>query len=897
MPTPTDADLIATKLAVPAARPGAVARPALAARLDAAVGRARLTIVAAPAGFGKTTLVAEWARALPGGLGWATLDEGDADLGRFARYVVAAFRRATGDDRLAGAVPTAAAGSPAARAEALLAPLVNALDSAARTAPPGRRPPTAVLDDVHLADSPDVAAALRFLAERLPDGARLVLIARSDPPLPLARLRLLGALAELRAADLGLDAAAARGVLTAAAGRDVDAATAADLCARTEGWPAGLVAAGLALHGRDGDAEPGTSRDDGQRFVLDFLGEDVLDRLPPDEHEFLLRTALPNRLCGALCEALGAAAPGEGADRLRRAAAASLFLSPLDDEGTWFRYHALFAELLRHRLRRAGPAAEADLHARAGRWFEDQGLLDEAARHALAGGQAEHAARLVARLADGLLARGEAATLEARLAALPEARVRADAALCLARARALLATASLELAEHWADAAETADPNGAARGALAAFRARLAAGRGDVARAAEQSGRALAALSGDDPRRADVALALGVAHHMRGDIAPAIAAFADAQRAAQTLGRADVALQAAALIAEARLIQGRARTAWAVLSTLDARALDDDTAAAGRARLSLARVALARGQADEADAAAARVVALGHRLGSVVLVAGGSLVRAAAAAGEGRREAAFAALSEAERVATAYGVPELATGVAAFRERLSLALGDVASAARWARGAERARRRSGWSEQPDHVREAAELLLARTHLAEGRPERAAAEADALAASAWARGHGAVAIEAGTVAALAHAARGADDDALAALEPALAAAVAEDHVQALLGAGEGLVPLLRRAARRSVAPDAARALLARLAPGATRPPAEDPPPGALAEPLTARERDVLALMGRGLSNAEIAHALTISVATVKRHVTNVHGKLGVRSRARAVAAARDRGLLG
>src|SRR5580704_12622867 len=504
-PTSGQDALLATKLHVPRPQPGFVPRPRLVQALSQGLARGRV-LICAPAGFGKTSLLADWARSGGRPVAWLGLDAGDNDPARFWRYVVAALDQA--QPGIAGRLGPLL-GPPAPRSfEGLVTALINELAAQA-----GRDEVLLVLDDYHLVDSGPVHESVAFLLENLPPGLLLVVSGRADPPLPLARLRARGQLAELRAADLRFTPEEAAALLGEAAGPGLPAAAAETLTARTEGWAAGLQLAGLSLRGRTDAAGFVAAFSGSHRFVLDYLADEVLDGQPEQVRAFLLETSVLERLSGELCDAVtgraGSQAMLTGIER------AGLFLVPLDEVRGWWRYHHLFADLLRARLRAEQPGRVQALHRAAAAWCDEHDLADDAVRHALAAGDAARAARLVERHVETLLGRSEGATLRRWLSALPAESVRHRPRLGLAQAYGAAMSFQTEALEALLDDADRAfaaggdepyhDPAGRPVSVLAnvpagiAFlRGTLARLRGDAALAAAYNRQALAHLGEDD---------------------------------------------------------------------------------------------------------------------------------------------------------------------------------------------------------------------------------------------------------------------------------------------------------------------------------------------------------------------------------------------------------------
>jgi LuxR family maltose regulon positive regulatory protein len=447
--------LLATKLHVPGPQPGIVARPRLLERLEEGLARG-LLLVCAPAGSGKTSLLADWARRGQRPVAWLSLDQGDNDPARFWRHVIAALDRA--HPGIAEQVAPLLGPPPPRSFEGLVTALINEL-----AGQPGEV--LLVLDDYHLIDAQPVHASLGFLLEHRPPGLRLTLTSRADPPLGLARLRGRGQLAELRGADLRFTAEEAAALLREAIGSDLPEAALTVLAARTEGWAAGLQLAGLSLRGQADVAGFVESFSGSHRFVLDYLAEEVLERQPEQVRAFLLETSVLERLSGPLCDAVTGRTDGQA--MLEAIERASLFLVPLDEVRGWWRYHQLFADLLRARLQQQQPERVPGLHRNAAVWCEAQGLADEAVHHALAAGDATWAARLAERHADELLLRSEGATVQRWLAALPAELVGARPRLLLAQARLALLNGRVEGVDDPAGR-RRAHVRGCCRGALRA---------------------------------------------------------------------------------------------------------------------------------------------------------------------------------------------------------------------------------------------------------------------------------------------------------------------------------------------------------------------------------------------------------------------------------------------
>ncbi len=496
--------LLATKLHVPMAQPGFVPRPRLVAALGEGMARGRV-LVCAPAGSGKTALLADWARGGARPVAWLGLDAGDGDPARFWRYTVAALDQAR--PGVAGRVAPLLGPSPSGSFDGLVTAVINEL-----AGQPGDGEVLLVLDDYHLIDSGPVHESVAFLLGNLPPTLVVVISSRADPPLPLARLRARGQLTELRAAELRFTREEAAALL-GAAGPELPGTAVAALTARTEGWAAGLRLAALSLRGHADPAGFVAAFSGSHRFVLDYLADEVLDGQTGEVRAFLLETSVLQRLSGELCDAVtgraGSQAMLAGIER------AGLFLVPLDEVRGWWRYHHLFADLLRARLEAEQPDRVRALHRAAAAWCDEHDLADDAVRHALAAGDGAWAARLVERHVEMLLGRGEGATLRRWLSALPADSVRDRPRLYLTQAYGAAMGFQLDALEALIDAADRAfavsgdEPYEAPgeRGAsvlanvpaaIALLRAVLARLRGDADLAAGYNQQALAHLGEDD---------------------------------------------------------------------------------------------------------------------------------------------------------------------------------------------------------------------------------------------------------------------------------------------------------------------------------------------------------------------------------------------------------------
>src|SRR5947208_5872696 len=445
--------ILATKLYLPPLRPNVVSRPRLIERLNEGLHR-NLTLIAVPAGFGKTTLISQWVTSCDRQVAWLSLDEGDSDPTRFLTYLVAALRTIapTIGEGVLGALQSPQPPPP----EAILTALLNDLTTI-------QDPFVLVLDDYHVLDAKAVDHALTYLVEHLPPQMHLVIATREDPQLPLARLRARGHLTELRATDLRFTPSEAAGFLNQGMGLNLSAEDIARLSTRTEGWIAGLKLAAISLQGQQDTTSFITSFTGSHHFVLDYLVEEVLQQQRDSIQTFMLRTSILDRLCGSLCDAVVLDATVSGQATLEYLEHANLFLVPLDNERRWYRYHQLFADLLRQRLQQRSASSTEDevgdvneLHIRASQWYEDNGLEIEAFHHAVAANDVVGAERMVEGEGMPLQFRGAGAPVLNWLESLPKTVLDARPSLWVTYASALMMTGQHTAVEQKLQAAEAA---------------------------------------------------------------------------------------------------------------------------------------------------------------------------------------------------------------------------------------------------------------------------------------------------------------------------------------------------------------------------------------------------------------------------------------------------------
>ena len=905
--------LLATKLHVPRLQPGFVPRRRLVQALGEGLARGRV-LVCAPTGFGKTALLADWARGGGRLVAWLGLDGGDSDPARFWRYAVAALDRAR--PGLAGRVGPLLPRS----SEGLVTALINEL-----AADPGPDEVLLVLDDYHLVDSGPVHESVAFLLENLPPGLRVVVSGRADPPLPLARLRARGQLAELRAADLRFTPEEAAALLGETAGPGLPGTAVAALVARTEGWAAGLQLAGLSLRGHADAAGFAAAFSGSHRFVLDYLADEVLDGQTGQVRAFLLETSVLERLSGELCDAVTGRVGSQA--MLQEIERAGLLVVPLDEVRGWWRYHHLFADLLRARLQAEQPGRVQALHRAAAAWCEEHDLADDAVRHALAAGDAAWAARLVERHVEALLGRSEGVTLRRWLSALPAEAVRDRPRLCLAQAYGAAMGFQLEALEALLDDAERAfavsgdepyEPSlGPPQGdsvlanvpaGIAFLRASLARLRGDAALAAGYNRQALAQLGEDDwLMRSFMRWNRAVTDWLASRLGPAerglAKVLAERRAAGAEFFGGFLPMRVCYDLGEVQRAQGNLDAALATYrQALEEAGESSQTALTGPAHVGLAQIWYERDELTAARDHATRGITLCRQLTFTQSLATGLAVVARIRHAQGDAAGSLEAMGEAGQAELSPQVIALLNPVPSQQARLLLARGDVREAAQWTTAAG-----LGPDDEPDYPQEPAYLVLARVLLARNDPGPALTLLQRLLDAAASQGRVGSIIEIQALRALALAARGDHASALGALTEALTLACPQRYVRVFADEGGPMRALLAqlpvaRPGQQHAAGRIDPGYLAALVRACSQPDAVPPrtlaagaAPG-LAEPLTDRELEVLRLLASGRSNQRIAHDLVVALDTVKKHVTHVLGKLGAANRTEAVARARQLGLI-
>src|SRR6266566_2242815 len=903
--------LLATKISVPPARLSMVTRPRLTQQMNAAM-RGALTLIVAPAGWGKTTLLGAWHTEASRGawpLAWVSLDVSDNDPTRFWTYVIAALNTVhpgVGETSLALLYS-----SSLPPIEVVLTSLLNALTQLQAEI-------VLVLDDYHLIEAQPIHVALTYLVEHLPPNVHLVIASRSEPLLPLARLRARGALTELRAANLRFTAEETTAFLTDVMGLPLSAEQVAALLTRTEGWIAGLHLAALSLQGRDDVAGFIATFTGSHRYVVDYLIEEVLLRQPEEVQGFLIQTCILDRLSGPLCDAVRERDDSQA--RLAQVERSNLFLVSLDEERQWYRYHHLFAEVLRSHLRQTQPSLVPELHRRASRWYEQHKLFDEAVTHALTIPDVEHAARLIEQYAQFTNFPSQFQALLGWLNRLPDALVRTQPSLCVMHAITLMLTHQLEKssarlrdAERCLEVEMPAEQRRTILGQLAAFRSQLARLVGDYERCAPLAQQALELL----PETKEMSLtlmlhasALGTAANaylVDGDMTPTTERFVELTVASvRALGNLPTTMRSISNLARLQMLQGRLHQVAVTIEQAAQLAAEHGGLQAlingADYYFILGDVWREWNQLDRAEQQLVQGMGLVKETATAdaEMITRGYLALARLQQARGESNQALATLDAFAQVADQRGfAPALLAHGAAVRAQLELGQGNLGAAIHWAET-------HGLSEVSElsYPREQEYLTLVRVRIAQAREHptgpflsQALALLERLLEDAEPKARMSSVIEILILRALALHTLGDSTGALTVLGRALALAEPQGYIRLFLEEGAPMTVLLRQAYTQKIMPEYTAALLeASGEHGTMIPLLHTTQQSPLIEPLTRRERAVLGLLVDGASNREIAERLVLSVNTVKKHVFNICSKLNVQSRAQVVARARTLNLL-
>lgn len=891
--------LLSTKLHIPPVRSGLVSRTRLLDRMDRGV-KGKLTLVSAPAGFGKTTLLSEWIDSFGRPVAWLSLEKGDNDPGRFWSYILAAFRTVQPD--LGKNTFELEFSSPQSQIDLVLTSLINQIAGLPD-------PLLLILDDYQVIDSSPIQEGMTFLLDHMPAQLHLVIASRADPSWPLARWRSGGQLLEIRAADLRFSPQEAADFLNNTMGLGLSAGDITALEERTEGWVAGLQMAALSLQSRENTQEFIDAFTGSNRYIFDYLAEEVLERQPADVQEFLRRTSILDYLSASLCDAILDRAGGHSRAILDRLEKTNLFLTPVDDVRQWYRYHHLFAEILSASLKQSSSKIIPELHRRASAWYEKNGYLPEALIHALDAGDLARLVQLVERYAFTIMDSNEASVFVNWLNALPDAVINSNPWLNIARAwlLAYLGISDEKTIEQAVRKAE-AQCEGTDRrlqGFIAAIRTFL--GEVDiisVQEAYEQAQKAFEMLPAEEYRaRAFVSYHLANLYAWHGNIPGALQALEGAYAISLSAGDLEIAMTARFEIASILRVQGKLKESMQLsLKTLrmpDTRLLawKSKSLAAAFSYSRRGLIHLEWNELDEALQNAREGIRLCKLWGYSDYLFNAWLIYANILYEMRDLDSALKAIGEAKQFASYFSA---ASRIYALEALIHLAGGDLARAVAWVE-----QRGLSPADAPDFSDREDYLAYVRILVAEGKLDEAYRILESLRIVMETTGATTFLLYILTWQAAVLHEQGNHQKALTVLQRALVLAEPEGYIRIFINKGTGLAKLLSKAAATGNYARFAQKLLEeyRQSVGQTGPvkPASTStgsrkilPP--LVEPLSRRELEILRLLASSLSNPEIARELYLSVGTVRTHVKNIYRKLDVNRRMEAVQRARELGVI-
>jgi LuxR family maltose regulon positive regulatory protein len=883
-----DDSIISAKIHIPLPRPALVERPRLIEQLNQGC-QAKLTLISAPAGYGKSSLVSEWTHKNIFPVTWLTLDKLDNDVARFIKYFIATLKRFKppfGDTIL----PLLDSPQIPSR-QNLLGGLINELSSL-------NGPHILVLDDYHVIANRTIHELITFLIENLPSQFHLMILTRSDPSFSLSRLRARGQLVEIRATNLKFTATETEVFFNDRLKMTLSSDEVSAFEERTEGWITGLQLVSLALQGLDtqeikkfADAFSGS-----HFYIVDYLVDEVLNRQPEAIRDFLLHTSILDQMTGALCNQM--TGRDDSQVILERLEQENLFLIPLDNERQWYRYHHLFADVLRSRLKSSSPDLLQDLHMQAVRWYEVNGFIPEAISHAIQATNTEKVVELIEQNALRLLMRGEFTTLLGWIEHV-EASTDKHPWICIYAAWAYTLSGKLDMVEPWLlkvdkNLLEDNLSNDNMLGHMAAIRAYASASRGDAQNAISFAHKALDYLPETNQIIRGVAtMTLGTANRIKGNVLEATQALEKAGQLGHQAGNLYLELGAISSLADILFDQGKLHQAYDTYNQMLRLATRPDGSllhAAGMAYFGLSMIVYEWGDIESAEKYSKLAIDLCKQWGHIVQLAGSYVMQSRVFLAQGEIEAAQHALSNAENLSRTHPlVPRADSWLKAFRVRFWLAQNNIEAVTGWAEKYNK----SDLDEDFSYLREAEYLSLVRVRIVQKKFDEALTIIDKLRKAAEGAGRIGSLVEIFTLQAILYQAIGDIQKALDSLERALEIGRSEEYQRVFLDEGAPMVELLRHAGSKGIESHYVSTILAGVRQESTLTGHDDQP---LIDPLSERELELLQLLADGLSNQEIAERLIIAVGTVKAHTVNIYRKLNVNSRLQAVARARDLGLL-
>ncbi|MFC1871755.1 LuxR C-terminal-related transcriptional regulator [Chloroflexota bacterium] len=868
----------------------------------------KLTLVAAPAGYGKTTLLSEGFRSSQMPVGWLTLDEGDNDPTRFWSYFVSALQTVHAD--IGKSVLELLQSPQPPPIESILTAIINEMSEVSGEL-------ALVLDDYHVIEAQSIHDAVNFLLTHLPPQTHLVIASRTNPPILLAHLRAQNQLIEVRADDLRFIPEEVFAFLNNVMNLGLSDEDVAALESRTEGWIASLQLAAVSMRGREDISTFIAEFSGSNRYILDYLIEDVLRGQDTGVKSFLLGTSILNRFTASLCNAV--TERDDSRERLAQLEATNLFLIPLDDERQWYRYHHLFADLLRNQLLLSQQEPTAELHLRASQWFEQEGLISEAISHSLGAKDFERAASLVESVAPTMIMQSYCLTVLSWLEQLPSELIADRPWLCLFGARANQLTGHQDAVEPFIQSAElaisraeeehpaTSFPDHARiRGGVMVIRSTTSLLGGDAQYTIELCHEALKYLPEDDlAARAATVGNLALAYFVTGELPVARRYFEEANTLGQVGGYLYYALFAMSYLGDILRVQGhlyQAAEKYREALRLGSQwGNDGPLPATGAAYVSLSQVLYEWNDIDRAIHHVSIGIKLAERGGVIRPVVIGYSFLAWQNQSFGNTKAMTEALQRVEDIPTKSVNFFTLIHVSAWKARLSLSQGDLNSANRWATSQEP---KLDLQDIPDFWSELPYLTLVRLRIAQGEVDEIPGLLEHLRKKVEEEKRTGSLIEILALQSIALQAKDEVDQALATLERALSLAEPEGYVRTFIDEGKPMAKLLRLAASRGIAKKYVKRLLASFQSPILSPKSQPSvlplegvvAPSSLVEPLSERELEVLQLIADGMSNREIAEKLIIGEGTVKTHINNIYGKLDVQSRTQAIARAGELKLL-